>query len=58
MIVATGQKFAILEEKAVIASIIRAYKLEAVEKESDIIRMSELILRPINGINLRIRPRE
>ena len=47
-----GQKFAMLEEKAVISSIIRNFKIKSVDKRDEITLISEIILRPLNGINL------
>lgn len=52
-----GQKFALLEEKAVLASFIRAYKWTAVEDEADIVPLAELIQRPKNGIQIKISKR-
>lgn len=53
----SGQKFAILEEKAILASVIRSYKFTAVEKIEDVKILAELIQRPKNGIKLNISKR-
>nr|CAQ57675.1 cytochrome P450 [Nilaparvata lugens] len=53
-----GQKFAVLEEKTVLSSILRNYRVESVEKLEDLNLMNELILRPESGIRMRIYPRK
>ncbi|XP_023703487.1 cytochrome P450 4c3 isoform X2 [Cryptotermes secundus] len=52
-----GQKFALLEEKAVIASILRTYRVEAVDRREDLTLLGELILRPKHGLRIKIFPR-
>lgn len=52
-----GQKFALNEEKTVIASIMRKYKIQSVETQEEIKFIAELILRPENGVKLRLQPR-
>ncbi|GLH13877.1 Cytochrome P450 4c3 [Gryllus bimaculatus] len=49
-----GQKFALLEEKALISSFLRHYRIEAVDRREDLTLLGELILRPKNGLNVRI----
>ena len=51
-----GQKFALLEEKTVLSYILRHYELHATEHVPKYV--PELILRPENGIKLRITPRQ
>lgn len=53
----SGQKFALNEEKTVIASVIRKYKVQSLETQEQIKLIAELILRPQNGIKLRLTPR-
>jgi Cytochrome P450. len=53
----SGQKFAILEEKAVLASVLRKYRVEAVDRREDLILLGELILRPKDGLKVKIFPR-
>nr|AIW79997.1 cytochrome P450 CYP4C77 [Nilaparvata lugens] len=53
-----GQKFALLEEKTILSSILRKFRIEAVEKQKDIILLSELILRPFSGVRIRMYPRK
>ncbi|XP_055908731.1 cytochrome P450 4c3 [Eupeodes corollae] len=52
-----GQKFAILEEKAVLSKILRTYKIEAVDRREDLTLLGELILRPKDGLKIRITKR-
>lgn len=52
-----GQKFALNEEKTVIASVIRKYRVQSLEAQQDIKLIAELILRPQNGVKLRLEPR-
>lgn len=53
-----GQKFAMYEEKSVLSSIFRKYQLKSVDKREDIKIVSEIILRPISGINVTIEKRD
>lgn len=53
-----GQKFAILEEKAVISTVLRKYKIEAVDRREDLTLLGELILRPKDGLRVKITPRK
>jgi cytochrome P450 family 4 len=53
-----GQKFALLEEKTVLSYILRNYKLCSHDNRKDINLVGDLILRPENGINLSISPRD
>lgn len=52
-----GQKFAILEEKSVISAVLRKFKIEAIDRREDLTLLAELILRPKNGLRVRITPR-
>ncbi|XP_067002018.2 cytochrome P450 4C1 isoform X2 [Anabrus simplex] len=52
-----GQKFALLEEKVVISTIIRNYRVRSLDKREDLTLMSELILRPQDGIRVTLKPR-
>lgn len=48
-----GQRFAILEEKAVLSSIVRNYKISSPYKtKEEVFAFGELVLRPIYGIDL------
>lgn len=52
-----GQKFALNEEKSVLSSIFRNYRVTSVDSREDVKIISELILRPHNGINVTIEKR-
>jgi hypothetical protein len=54
----SGQKFALLEEKVVISSLLRKYRVEAVDRREDLTLMGELILRPKHGLRIKIFPRK
>ena len=51
-----GQKFAILEEKTVVSYVLRHFKLEATGEVP--IGLPDLVLRPENGIQVKISPRK
>lgn len=53
-----GQRFALLEEKAVISSIVRNFKMKAVSKREDIKLLQELVLRPADGIHITFERRK
>jgi len=53
-----GQKFALLEEKSVISSVLRNYKIEAIDRREDLTLLGELILRPKHGLRVKITKRE
>lgn len=52
-----GQKFAMYEEKSVLSSIIRSFKLRSVEKRTDLFLMRELILKSLSGMNVKLERR-
>ncbi|XP_056136776.1 cytochrome P450 4V2 [Lampris incognitus] len=52
-----GQRFAIMEEKVVLASILRYFNIEACQKREDIRPLGELILRPEKGIWIKLERR-
>lgn len=54
----TGQKFAQLEEKIILAAILRRFKVTSVEKPDTISYYFALILRPSNGVHLYFTPRK
>lgn len=53
-----GQKFAMNEEKVLLASILRNFTIKAHQKYSDLRPMGELILRPENGIWVSLQSRD
>lgn len=52
-----GRKFAQYEELSVLSSIFRNFKVKTVDKREDVKVASEIILRPLNGINVTIERR-
>lgn len=52
-----GQKFAILEEKVILSSVLRKFKVEALDRREDLTLMCEQILRPKDGIRVRLTRR-
>ncbi|XP_055525080.1 cytochrome P450 4c3-like isoform X2 [Wyeomyia smithii] len=52
-----GQKFAILEEKTVISTIIRKFRIEAVERREDVKLLGDLVLRPRDGLRIKVSRR-
>ncbi|XP_063238472.1 cytochrome P450 4C1-like [Bacillus rossius redtenbacheri] len=53
-----GQKFALLEEKIVLSSILRKFKISSTQKIEDIKLLPELVLRPEGGVRVSLAPRE
>ncbi|KAK7863478.1 hypothetical protein R5R35_010514 [Gryllus longicercus] len=53
-----GQKFALLEEKAVVSTLLRRYSFRALDKAEDLKLVSELILRPIQGVRVAVQLRK
>lgn len=54
----SGQRFALMEEKVVLSSILRNFNVEACQKREDIRPVGELILRPEQGIWIKLEKRE
>uniref|UniRef100_A0AAG5CW78 Cytochrome P450 n=1 Tax=Anopheles atroparvus TaxID=41427 RepID=A0AAG5CW78_ANOAO len=52
-----GQKFAMAEIKSLVSKVLRNYEILAPAEQHDESYVSELILRPGNGINIRLQPR-
>ena len=53
----TGQKFAMLEEKVVVSTIFRNFNVKSLQESDDLNPVAELILRPENGIIVALTPR-
>lgn len=53
-----GQKFALQEEKVILATVLRHFRLESVQELDKVLIHPELVLRPKNPINIRFVPRE
>lgn len=54
MCIVTGQKFAMMEEKIILASVLRHFHVRALDEPEDIVLLSELILRPRDGIRVQL----
>ena len=52
-----GQRFAMMEEKVLIANILRKFEIKALKPTSEIKKLVELILRPKGGIPITVTPR-
>uniref|UniRef100_A0A8C3A968 Cytochrome P450 4V2 n=1 Tax=Cyclopterus lumpus TaxID=8103 RepID=A0A8C3A968_CYCLU len=53
-----GQRFALMEEKVVLASILRNFNIEACQEREDLRPVGELILRPEKGIRIKLEKRK
>ncbi|XP_058443129.1 cytochrome P450 4c3-like [Malaya genurostris] len=53
-----GQKFAVLEEKSIISAVLRKYRIEAVDRRENLTLLGELILRPKDGLRIKISRRK
>ena len=53
----SGQKFALMEEKVVLANLFRNFRVEAVTKREDVTIMMEIITRPKEDIKVKLIPR-
>ncbi|KAF2362576.1 Cytochrome P450, partial [Trinorchestia longiramus] len=58
LLTSTGQKFALLEEKMVLAHFLRAYEVKATQTIEELGLLGELVLRPGNGITVTINKRK
>lgn len=52
-----GQKFAQLEMKAVTARILQNFKLELADPDFEPILTAEVVLKSVNGINIKLKSR-
>ncbi|XP_068178075.1 cytochrome P450 4V8 [Antennarius striatus] len=53
-----GQRFALMEEKVVLSSILRRFNVEACQKLEELRPVGELILRPEKGIWIKLEKRK
>ena len=53
-----GQRFAVMEMKVILASILRSFNIEACQKREELRPFADLILRPSNGILIKLERRE
>lgn len=52
-----GQKFAVSEEKIVISNILRRFTVRSLDPRDQVVVVSELVLRPKNGLRMQFIPR-
>jgi len=52
-----GQKFALIEQKVVLSTILRNFSIKSMDKREDLVLVYELVLKSANGINLQLTPR-
>jgi cytochrome P450 len=52
-----GQRFALMEEKAVLSKLLRKFRFVAVDAVDQVKPAIEVIARPTNGIRVRIEQR-
>ncbi|XP_060679852.1 cytochrome P450 4V2-like [Hemiscyllium ocellatum] len=52
-----GQKFALMEEKVILSSILRRFRVEAQQSREELHMVGELILRPLSGIWIELHHR-
>ncbi|KAL3202618.1 hypothetical protein MRX96_042340 [Rhipicephalus microplus] len=52
-----GQRYALMEVKIIVATILRRFTLEAVDQRDQLMLACELVLRPLNGLKVSFTPR-
>ncbi|KAM6972440.1 cytochrome P450 4V8 [Aplochiton taeniatus] len=52
-----GQRFAMMEEKVILASILRSFNIESCQRREELRPLGELILRPEKGIWIKLQKR-
>jgi cytochrome P450 len=52
-----GQRFALMEEKVILANILRRFEIKSLKTLDEIEPYSDLLLRPKNKITIKIKPR-
>jgi cytochrome P450 family 4 len=52
-----GQKFAMMEQKVILANIFRNFHVQVKDHRDEIVLMNEVVLRPRDGIRLHLTPR-
>lgn len=52
-----GQRFAMLEIKSVISSILRMFEILRVDTPENLQIVMDLVLRPANGLHVKFQPR-
>ncbi|GFS85428.1 hypothetical protein NPIL_26271, partial [Nephila pilipes] len=51
------QKFAIMEMKTIVSSILRSYTIESLDSRDKVLPIMQITLHPSVPIRMRIRPR-
>ncbi|XP_046384408.1 cytochrome P450 4C1-like [Ischnura elegans] len=52
-----GQRFAMLEMKTVLSTLVKNYNIHAVDKPEDVELMHDIVLRPTKGLRIRLEAR-
>ena len=52
-----GQRFAMMEDKIVLASIVRHFNIKSTQSSDDIRKSAEVILKSTNGIMVELETR-
>ena len=52
-----GQRFALMEEKVMLAHILRKFEIKSLKKTEELKPLAELILRPSSGIPIQLKIR-
>lgn len=52
-----GQRFALMEEKIILANIFRRFEVKSLKTTEEITPSAELVLRPLHGIPISLKPR-
>ncbi|XP_055947713.1 cytochrome P450 4c3-like [Argiope bruennichi] len=52
-----GQRFALMEEKTVLSSILRKFKVRSLDPRDKVQLLDEIVLRPYKGLRIQIRER-
>ncbi|XP_055947672.1 cytochrome P450 4V2-like isoform X2 [Argiope bruennichi] len=53
-----GQRFAMLEIKILLSSILRRYKMRSLDPRDKVHTLAEMVLRPSNGLRIQVRRRD
>lgn len=53
-----GQRFAMSEEKIILANILRCYELVSLDQRDKILLVAEIVLRAKNGLKIKLIPRK
>lgn len=57
-VLGVGQKYAVLEMKSIATQIVRNFELSITEEHSELVMMSDVVLRTENGIVLSVKKRD